>query len=251
MLKYIPLLSFVAIGLSLVTLGVAVFLWVQANKKEPLREPPVDVTIKTTESAREQVTMMDNSKIWLNTGSELRYMPDYRVERRAQLTGQAYLKVKTLERLFTLDVNGMKLYTYGASFWVDSYPEKETARIVLYSGVLHTQWLEKKQAVAMRAGTELMLNKKTGEFEVSRVKSGVKGPEWIVHRFEYTAFDNILYTISQYYEVSVNNNRPDLNNEPFTLTFEGHMTLDEVMQILKTVSNQFTYRIEGSELIIN
>lgn len=250
-LRHIALLSFIAILFSLATLIVGIFLWLRGDRKEPEQKVSMDVMVKTTDTTRELVTMMDNSKIWLNTGTELKYAPDYREERRARLTGQGYFKVKMQESLFMLETDAIQLFTRGATFLIDSHPERTQVRILLYAGNLKIQPGDGVQAFTMSAGTEFIWNRTTGESELHRIPSGVKGPEWIVYQFEYTTFDNILYSISQYYEVTVSNHRPDLNNEPFTFSFKGNSTLEEVMQILKTVSNRFTYSIGGNELFIN
>lgn len=251
-LKQVVWLSGIAIVISLATLVVGVLLWFQGNRKEPEPKRTMDLTVKTTDSAREQVTMTDNSKVWLDVASEIRYSPDYREERRAQLSGQAYLKIKMQpEGLFTLDVEGMKVFTYGATFLADSYLEKEKLRVLLYAGELKIQQEVSGQIITVRAGTEYVFHRKSGEMELNPIRPGVKGPEWIMYKFEYTTFDNILYAISQFYGVVVNNHRPELNNETFSLSFKGNATLDEVMETLKTVSSRFIYRVDGNELIIN
>lgn len=252
-LKHIALLSAVAVGISILTLAAgALFLWGQSNRKDESTRPvSMDLSVKTSESVREQISMADNSRIWLNSNSTLKYAPDYREERRARLSGQAYLKIRMQEKLFTLYAGNMTLFTYGASWRVDCAANAEEERVTLYAGELKVKPEGVPQMLSMSAGTELVIDKKTGDIEINKIKTGVKGPEWIVYKFEYMTFDHILYSISQYYEVSVTNNRPDLNNEPFTLTFDGNATLDEVMQILKAISNDFTYHTEGSELIIN
>lgn len=249
-LKRVTLLSIAAMVISLTVLFMAVIILLRTNQRY-ITEEYMDIQVVAGEDVRKEVTMTDNSKVWLNANSTLKYAPDYRVDRRVHIIGEAYMKVSTYEKMFTLTLDEMTLFTYGAALLVNNNPDKGWVRIALYSGELGIGSSDWAKSIAMDPGTELLLDRKTGEIRVNRITPHVQGPEWVVHTFEYVTFSNILYTLSQYYDVEVVNHRPDLNNEPFSLTCDGNMTLDQVMQIMKAISNKFTYHITDNELIIN
>jgi len=210
----------------------------------------MDISVKTTENIREQVDLRDNSKVWVNSNSTLKYAADYKEDRQMRLVGDAYFKIEKSDKPFTLKTDDITLILYEGIFQIESFPEKEYTRIVLFDGEAKIITEDLSQAITMNPGTDLTLDKSPEQIEVLKVKEGVKGPEWVTNKYEYMNLNNILYSLSEYYDVSFTNNRPELNNESFTCAFDGNMTLDEVMRILQTISKKISYRIEGKELII-
>lgn len=252
-LYYTSILSIIAVIISIIVLSIGVFMWIKISKQNSLpfaNQHILDTSVKTTENTREEVSMTDNSKIWLNFGTTVRYASDYRDNRTVRLTGHGYFKIKEQERSFTVLSDGITLALLGGSFEFENYPDKEYAHLTLYTGEVKIINDKHPDGILTNPGIKLLLNKKTGEIELDRIKQDAKGPGWIVHKFEHMTFNNILYQLSQYYDIFVTNKRPDLNNDSFSLTAEGDMPLKEVMDIMQTISNKFMYQITGDELII-
>lgn len=256
-MKHIPIrllavLSIAALVISLLVLAGSIFLWTR-NSSPEMTSPKqyfMDMSVKTTEGIKEEITMGENSKIWVNSSSTMKYAADYKVDRKIQLTGEAYFKIRQMDRPFTLDSEKFTLIMYGGTFLLETYPEKDYCRISLYAGEAKVVMNDTSQEVVMNPGTDLILHKATGEMEMTRIKKGVYGPNWIINSYDYMAFNNILYSLSEYYEVNVTNHKPELNMQSYTLTFEGDKTLEEVMFILQTITKNFNYRIDSNELTI-
>lgn len=255
LLRRITVLSIAAIAISLIVLigGVLLWIWNSNNNNINIPQPrqyTMDMSVKTTEGIQEELLLNDNSKIRVNSNSILKYAADYKIDRNIQLTGEAYFKIKKMDRSFTLTADQVTLVMYGGTFLLESYPDKDYTRLCLFAGEAKLVINETSQEIILNPGTDLLLYKTTGELEMKRIKEGVYGPAWITNTYDYMALNNILYSLSEYYDISVTNNRPELNYESFTLTFEGDKTLKEVMSILQVISKKFSYRIDDNELII-
>jgi len=251
-LHRIAMLSTIAIIVSMVVLTGTVLFWILScsSSKDSTTSYLMDMSIKTTEGIVEEVTLGDNSKVWVNSNSILKYATDYKVDRKVQLTGEAYFKVEKMDRTFTLSSDGVTLVMNNGTFLMESYPDKEYCHVFLYDGEAKLIKDGSTREIILNPGTDLLLYKDTQNMEMKRVKEGVYGPEWVNKQFDFTAFNSILYSLADYYDISVINQKPELNNEALTMTFEGNKTLEEVMFVLQTLCKKMNYRINGRELII-
>lgn len=251
-IKLLAVLSVTALIISLLVMAGSIFFWKHNTSQETIsgKQYFMDMSVKTTEGMKEVINMGENSKIWVNSSSTLKYAADYKVDRKIQLTGEAYFKIRKMDRPFTLYTDNFNVVLYGATFLLETYPDKEYVRIALYGGEAKVVVNNTSQEIILNPGTDLTLHKANGEMEMKRIKKGVFGPHWIINNYEYMAFNNILYSLSEYYEINVSNHRPELNMQPYTLTFEGDKTLEEVMFVLQTITKNFNYRIDSNELTI-
>lgn len=160
-------------------MGVIILL--RAGQKYISEEYTMETIVAAPNEVRKEVTMSDNSKVWLNSNATLKYAPDYRVDRKASIVGEAYLKVSIHEKIFSLTVDEVTLFTYGASLLVNDNFDEAAIRIVLYVGELEMESSNWTKPIAMYSGTELLLDKKTGEIQIYSVIPHVQGPEWVVH----------------------------------------------------------------------
>lgn len=251
--NFIIVLSTIAITISLIVLiGSLIFwFWFRNSSSTLTHHTEMDISVKTTDDIRKEVLLGDNSKIWVNANSTLQYGNDYKTDRKIGLSGEAYFKIKESNHPFTLTTETVNVLLNSGVFLIEDFEDKNTLKVTLYDGIAKLLIKGAKQEVLLNAGTTLVFDEKKQTLEMSNVKAGTYGPNWIINKFEYTPFINVLYSLSDYYDISVTNQKPELNNEPYTLIIEGDKTLDEVMMILQAISKQFSYRIVGKELIIH
>ncbi|WP_315816492.1 FecR family protein [Paraflavitalea speifideaquila] len=103
-------------------------------------------TINTNKGGRYKIVLADNSIVWLNAVSSLRYPTAFTGDERVvELTGEAYFEVAkslqhqkagmaTKRRPFLVKVNGMQVEVLGTHFNVMSYNEESTIKATLLEG---------------------------------------------------------------------------------------------------------------------
>jgi ferric-dicitrate binding protein FerR (iron transport regulator) len=82
------------------------------------------------------VTLPDNSSIWMNAGSKLRYSSAFnKTEREVFIEGEAYFKVsQNKEKPFLVKSSAVTLKVLGTSFNIKAYPEEDNVETTVESG---------------------------------------------------------------------------------------------------------------------
>lgn len=118
-------------------------------------------TLTTAKAETYQLILSDGSKVWLNSGSSIRF-PVYFTgkERRVEVTGEAFFDVAHNSRQpFIAQVNGMEVKVLGTVFNVNAYSEENKITTTLLEGKVmvtkekHTEVLTPgEQAVLLHSG---------------------------------------------------------------------------------------------------
>lgn len=245
-------ISIVALGISLVVLAGSILFWIQAPRKGIYPSGPnlTEITVKTPEGTREKIIPDEYTTVWINSNATLEYDAAYKRNKNMRLAGEACFRIRNTEEIFKVVSEKVTIEAINATFRIESIPGKEHTRVSLYDGEVTLKAPGLKGDLIMTPGTDLLLNPATGRMEMHRVRMGTRGPEWIINKFEYIPLNSILYSIADYYDVSLVNNHPCLSQELYSFVFEGDKTLEEVMNVVKTISGKIDYRVQGRQLVI-
>ncbi|WP_423127990.1 FecR family protein [Gaoshiqia sp. Z1-71] len=113
--------------------GTAVFFL-----SDPLNEEEVESFCEVVAplGAKSRVILPDNSVVWLNAGSKLRYSTNFnKNDRNLSLEGEAYFQVTKNKLLpFVVDAFGFQVKAIGTEFNVKAYEEDPTIEATLIEG---------------------------------------------------------------------------------------------------------------------
>lgn len=126
-------------------------------------------TITTPKSRQFHVTLPDNTQVWLNAGSSIRYPTLFAdKERRVSVTGEAYFEVaKNAAQPFSVEVDGrMEVEVLGTHFNINAYDNEAAIRTTLVEGSVRVKSSATPQPQVMVPGQEAILE-----------RSGSKKPE--------------------------------------------------------------------------
>ncbi|NII29869.1 DUF4974 domain-containing protein [Pseudoflavitalea sp. X16] len=98
-------------------------------------------TISTNRGSRYKVVLADNSTVWLNSASSLKYPTAFTGENRTvELTGEGYFEVAKSsgaggkKRPFMVKVNGMQVEVLGTHFNIMGYTDESAIKTTLLEG---------------------------------------------------------------------------------------------------------------------
>lgn len=81
------------------------------------------------------VVLPDNSKVWLNGDSRIKYSTDFSDSRNVELSGEALFEVtKNQRNLFTVKSKNIRIEVYGTTFNVQSYDNDVISEVALVEG---------------------------------------------------------------------------------------------------------------------
>lgn len=122
----------------------------------------VDITASVGSVVRYELP--DNSVVWLNSGSTLRYPTVFRGEgREVDLQGEAYFDVQTdKEHPFYVNTpSGIRVYVYGTRFNVSAYESEDYVETVLESGHVSVFMPVYGTSETLNPGERLLFDKKS------------------------------------------------------------------------------------------
>ena len=163
-------------------------------------------TIETPRGGQYQIILPDQSHVWLNAASSLRYPTAFiNKERRVELKGEAYFEVAHDENLpFKVETNDQVVQVLGTHFNINSYADEPATKTTLLNGSVKVFGLSSKQAELLAPGEQSSLTKSG---QLNKI-AGVNVDEVIAWKNKLFYFDNsnvevVMRQLSRWYDVEV------------------------------------------------
>lgn len=214
-----------------------------------VREGEVAVnTVVVPYGKRTQITLSDNSTIWLNSGSKLIYPARFENDKReVYLEGEAIFEVShDAEHPFYVATRNLEVKVLGTVFNVSAYTDEATTSTVLESGSVELAYngtnLFGKSREKMVPGMLAVFDPSSGNVKQTQVNTKLY-TSWregyLV--FERKPLDEIIKKISRYYNVSVELSDQELAAE----TFSGQLDLKKsAANVLALIAEIIDMQIE-------
>lgn len=206
-------------------------------------------TIRTPRGRKFMLVLPDETKVWLNAASSIRYPTAFTGnERSVEITGEAYFEVaKNKARPFSVNVNDqVRVVVLGTHFNIKAYDNEASANTTLLEGAVmiasggKEQRIKPGQQARVSNGAIRVVN----DVDMQQVIAWKDG----YFNFNGTSLQDVMRQLERWYDIDVHYQ----GNIPH-LTFDGELPvtlqLSQVLKILHKV--EVKYRIEeGKRLII-
>lgn len=228
---------------------------------------------KTANGEKKVITLSDNTKIWLNAGSELRIDQKYgEGNRKVYLSGEALFDVIHDEsRPFIVCTDKYEVTDLGTVFNVKAYPGDDESETSLIRGKVEIKvnrstrkiFLLPNQKVVINDRDELKVKEKETPIPVSsptitllplsynQKDSAVVETAWTQNRLEIVNEDfyEMKEKLERWFDVKVNIKDDEVGKYPFTATFEK----EDIQQVLQALqyAYHFNYTIKNNEVNIS
>ncbi|HKI90110.1 MAG TPA: FecR family protein [Draconibacterium sp.] len=120
--------------------------------------------------SRSFVKLSDGSKVWLNSGSTLKYQHSYGMKNRdLKLSGEAYFEVAKNKKLpFVVQTSEINITALGTKFNVKAYPEEKTIETTLIEGSvkLKSTTVNLNQNILLKPNEKAVFTKKNQALEL-------------------------------------------------------------------------------------
>ncbi|SJZ84070.1 FecR family protein [Sediminibacterium ginsengisoli] len=192
-------------------------------------------TLKIPRGGEFQVTLPDDTKVWLNSGSTLTYPIRFPgKERRVQLSGEAYFEVKALHAgsnksrvPFVVEVDGAEVQVLGTHFNVQAYPSEKMIKTTLLEGSVKVR--NEIADLLIKPGERALLPVAGGRGTIEHADSEA-AVAWKngLFLFSNTSLKEVMEQISRWYDIDVNYN----SDFQFPKYFTGEIRRDTPMSKL-------------------
>lgn len=187
-----------------------------------------------------RVLLADGTKVWLNSGSILRYPTSFnKKERMVQLEGEAYFEVKKNPKVpFAVKVRGMSLAVFGTSFNVNSYEPGKGIGTTLVEGKV-TMRIDNGKEYVMRPHEHITYNLETDTYSVLKNVDVSLYTSWKdgVFRFENQRMEDITNRLSRWYSCEVVYNDNSLRDLKFTGVAKKNEPIDHLLNLISLLKD--------------
>ncbi len=207
-------------------------------------------SLSTPMGGQYQLVLPDGSKVWLNSGSSLRFPTAFvGSERIVELKGEAYFEIsKNKQMPFRVRTNNaMDVKVLGTHFNIMAYDDEKNISTTLLEGSV--QVLKESGTVLLQPGQEASMNKGTGKINVSAADP----EEAIAWKNGYFIFSNeniesIMRKVSRWYNVEVTF-QGNLSNKDFVGTISRNKNVSELLKMLE-LTGAVHFSIEGRRITV-
>jgi len=203
---------------------------------------------------RTQITLSDNSTIWLNSGSKLVYPVRFADdEREVYLDGEAMFEVAHDEdHPFHVLTNNMEVKVLGTIFDLCAYSDDSTINTVLEKGSVELTY---KRYSFLGSTSEIMVPGMLAVYDPANkimVQKSVNTKDYTSWKDGYLVLEKkslggIVKKLSRYYNVTIEVENPELADE----TFSGYLDLrNSAVQVLALISEMMDIELIESDHLI-
>ena len=205
--------------------------------------------IRTPRGGEYQVVLPDNSIVWLNADSKLRFPLTFsEKERRVFASGELYFQVaKDSLSPFRIEVEGLyEVEVLGTEFNVRAYSDLPSATTLVDGRVLIR---DKGTKVVLKPG-EQAVKGKHGEVVVREVDVA----PYIAWKqgyflFEDERLEDILNELARWYDVNVFFENSSVREERFSVDMPRHESFEEVLRLIEQ-TRSIQIEIEGNNVFV-
>lgn len=214
--------------ISTLTLG---YLYIQAN-----HTPQETAYLEATSAPGivTQITLPDNSKVWLNSGSTLRYPACFvGDERNVTLHGEGYFEVQSDREhpFYVTTTEGLRVMAHGTKFNVNAYADDEIIEATLEQGAVDV--LIGQQRATLSPGEQAIFDKNASIIHIQEAQVDVE-TAWRAGKliFRNTTMKEIMKQLARRYNVDINLHDESQTPQRFRATFTNE-SLPQILDYLR------------------
>ncbi|MBI9064124.1 MAG: DUF4974 domain-containing protein [Marinilabiliaceae bacterium] len=201
-----------------------------------LNQPVSYAEITTPVGTIMRYELPDQSIVWLNAGSKLRFPSRFATKsREVELWGEGFFEVKANKKrpFFVRTEEGSKIYAYGTKFNVSSYSDNDFIETVLESGSVNVISADGKVSAVLKPG-ERALFYKTDQKMVVEPTGLYEKLAWREGKlvFRNVPLEVILKKLSRHFNVDIKLDKATDKNYLYRATF-NHESIFQILDYLK------------------
>lgn len=209
------------------------------------------IEISTAYGESTHLLLPDESEVWLNAGTTIKYPRKFQREQRTViLNGEAFFSVsKDSLRPFIVEAGGLDVKVLGTEFNVKSYSNDIEAVATLKSGKVAI-YTHAKEAAILHPNEQFTLNNQTLKTTLSTVSSE-ETSAWKEGKLIFTdaSWMDILQTLERKFNVQIINKSNISSSKRYTIKFLKRENLQEILSLMKNITD-IQYKIDKDQIII-
>ena len=212
-------------------------------------DTPQYMEVRSHHGMISSVDLPDGSKVWMNSGSYLKYPVRFTGgKREVFLDGEAFFSVRSdeKERFIVNTSNKIKVEVLGTEFNMDAYSEHDFISTTLVKGAVKLLYDQegKEKSLLMKPAQKVNYDKRSHSVETNDNVYVLKDVSWKDGRIilRNTSLSDVLWMLGKRFNVEFVIEKESLKDNSFTGTFDDQ-SLVRILDHLK-ISSKINYRFE-------
>lgn len=214
----------------------------QKNKNNVIRVP---------RGGEYELILPDGTHVWINSDSELSFPVQFDANKReVSLSGEAYFDVaKDQQKPFTVKIaGGIEIKVLGTQFNIQAYPDGNTIETTLREGSVNVS--DKTQKVTLSPSFQAVYSKSdkrmsTHKVDVRLYTSWKEG----LFVFEHKPLEEIMTTLSRWYNINVFYANKTVKNYHFTGDLERYSDFKKTLNMIEKATS-IRFVVKGNNVTV-
>jgi ferric-dicitrate binding protein FerR (iron transport regulator) len=230
-IKWLSVIQKAAAILILPIIAFNIFYFIHNHKPENKNWHEVT----TAQGVRHNLTLADGTKVWLNSGSTLRFPDNFEGnERIIELKGEAFFDVaKNKFKPFKVQTRDMVITALGTKFNVYTYPNDRLAQTTLLEGKVNVELNNKSKSFILNPDEMAVYSKETNELRKTSTNANTS-IAWIKGKliFKNMRLDEVVQRLSNHCNIDIALKDKELEKFTYTATFTDE-NINQILDLLK------------------
>ena len=194
-----------------------------------------------------ELTMSDSTRVWLNSGTKLRYPSTFSAKSRVvELNGEAFFDVATdKNHPFVIKTAYLDVKVMGTRFNVDSYTENDKTNVTLVEGKVAIQNKSGNTVAELLPNTNAEYSRSAGILNLKKVNVEFY-TSWTTGTmvFRQESLAEIAKKLEKWYSVEIVFDQEDIKGIAFSGSILKNKPIDQILEILTFIS-RIGYQMES------
>lgn len=219
------------------------------------KENPLFAEISVPLGQMSEMTLYDGTKVWLNSGTTLRYESNFgKDSRNISLQGEAFFKVKPGEIPFKIKLKNSEVEVLGTSFNVVSYSDESFSRVTLVKGKVKINCLSGKEIAELKPSEQITLPDDLKNIKLKNVNTDFF-VSWTDGKivFEEERLADITEKLERWYNVDIQFSDVKIGDYRFSGTILKNKPFNQItkaLELLLPVKITYTQNLDKKDLIL-
>lgn len=182
-----------------------------------------------------EMTLYDGTKVWLNSGTKLRYPNNFGKESRmVELEGEAFFKVEPDEVPFRIKIKNNEIEVLGTSFAAVAYPDENFSQVTLVEGSVQLNDHAGRSITELAPNQQIHIPDNSKEKIEIREVSTLFYESWINGqiKFDEERLADVAHRLERWYNVEIRFDSEEVANIRFTGTVLKNKPIDQSMKAM-------------------
>lgn len=220
------------------------FTWLLVRNSVPVTDSTT--TVMCEHGDKTSIILPDNSKVWLNSGSQITFSNNFeKGSRSVFLEGEAYFDVmKNPDNPFFVNTPGMNVKVLGTQFNLKAYPDEETVSVTLVAGSLQVS--NSEETAMVTPGQKLLYEKANHSLTIDNLTDLASETEWTNGRlvFRNESLEELELKLERWFDVEIEFADETVRTRRFSATLER----ESILEVISCFGNSqyVDYQVKGN-----